>query len=208
MTLYKYEENLLAKGYKYIAGCDEAGRGPIAGPVVAAAVILNPLDKIAGLDDSKKLTAKKRDMLKKEIEKRAIAYAVSFVFEREIDEINILEASRKAMYLALEKLNTKYDFVLSDAVELPNLNTSYLSIIKGDQKSASIAAASILAKQARDLYMEKMDKLYPGYLFSKHKGYPTKKHLMLIKEKGICAIHRKSYAPVRSIIEKQISLDI
>ena len=206
--MYRYEKAFWEKGNLYVAGCDEAGRGPIAGPVVAAAVILNPSDLVEGLNDSKQLTEKRRNELKKEIEKRAVDYAVAFVFEEEIDQINIYEASRKAMNLALSKLKTSYQHVLTDAMPLLGLDVSHEAIIKGDQKSATIAAASILAKVARDKYMIEMANKYPNYGFEQHKGYPTKAHLHALKKYGVSPIHRKSYSPVKKLLDKQLSLDI
>ncbi len=205
--MYSYENELLKKNLKLICGVDEVGRGPLAGPVVAAAVILNPADIIEGLDDSKKLTQKKRSMLYSEIEKRAIASSYAFVSEKEIDQINIYQASKKAMMEAIGKLPVKPDFVLTDAMPLNELDIPYLSIIKGDTLSASIAAASIIAKEVRDAFMTKMDEVYPGYLFAKHKGYPTKEHLEALRKFGVSEIHRKTYKPVKEILSQQLSFD-
>ncbi len=201
IDIYEYEKNLKEQGYNYISGTDEAGRGPIAGPVVAAAVILDPSKPIVGLNDSKKLTAKKREELLKEIKEKAIAVGVSFIYPKEIDEINILEASKKAMALAIEDLKIKPDYILTDYMDVSiYTDIPFLSLIKGDQKSASIAAASIVAKVKRDEYMVYISKKYPLYEFDKHKGYPTKRHLELINLHGICEIHRKSFKPVKKYL--------
>lgn len=208
MTLYQYETTCLKDGYQYIAGCDEVGRGPLAGPVVAAAVILNPNHRIEGLNDSKKLSEKKREQLAEEIIEHALAYHISYISPEEIDKINIYEASRQAMLDALKHLQLQPDYVLSDAMPLPTLTVPYQSIIKGDANSATIAAASILAKVSRDHYMVEMAHTYPGYGFEKHKGYPTKQHLAALQELGVSPIHRKTYAPVRKILEEQLKLDI
>jgi ribonuclease HII len=208
MTLYRYETSLLEQGYRHIAGCDEVGRGPLAGPVVAAAVILDPSYIIEGLNDSKKLSESKREGLAKEIIEHAIAYHISYVSPEQIDQINIYEASRKAMLDAIKHLQTKPDYVLSDAMPLPTLSVPHQSIIKGDANSATIAAASILAKVSRDHYMVEMAHTYPGYGFERHKGYPTKQHLTALAELGVTPIHRKTYAPVRKLLEKQLTFDL
>lgn len=193
---YEIEESLYQEGYSLIAGTDEVGRGPLAGPVVAACVIMPKGCKIEGVTDSKKISEKNRIRLKKEIEEKAIAYAVVFIDRDKIDEINILEASRLAMYTAINNLKVKPDYVLSDAMTL-ELDVPCMSIIKGDEKSFTIGCASILAKVARDDYMVALDKEYPEYGFAKHKGYPTKVHMEAIKKYGILSKHhRKSYAPV------------
>ncbi len=206
--MYEFENDLLAKGYNYIAGCDEVGRGPLAGPVVAAAVILDPFNKIEGLNDSKKLSEKKRIALSKEIKAKAIAYKITYIYPKEIDKINIYQASKKAMIEAIIALDTKPSFVLSDAMPLKELGISYLSIIKGDAKSATIAAASIIAKVERDNYMVEMSKKYPLYGFEKHKGYPTKMHLEALKKYGVLDIHRRTYKPVYDIINKQMKMGL
>lgn len=208
MKMYEFENELLGKGYRFIAGCDEVGRGPLAGPVVAAAVILDDSIIIPGLNDSKKLTEKKRNALNIEIRNKAIAYAIVYIYEDEIDKINIYQASKKAMMEAIKKLEPHPDYVLSDAMKLPELNIPYLSIIKGDTLSASIAAASIIAKVDRDCYMVEMSLKYPEYGFEKHKGYPTKQHLDALITHGVLPIHRKTYKPVRDQIVKQIKLNI
>jgi len=204
--MYKYENKLLKKGIKYIVGVDEVGRGPLAGPLVAAAVILDPFNPIVGLNDSKQLSAKKRKLLKKEIEEKALAFSYTFIDELTIEKINIYQASKLGMLKSIEKLKTKPEYILSDAMPLKESNIPFKAIIKGDTLSASIAAASIIAKEIRDEFMIKMDKIYPGYDFIHNKGYPTKKHLKALKEIGICKIHRKTYKPVKSILDKQISL--
>jgi ribonuclease HII len=176
------------------AGCDEAGRGCLAGPVFAAAVILpnNYQNKL--LNDSKKLSLKSREILRKQIEYDAIDYAVASVSEQEIDKINILNASIKAMHLALDELKQKTEFILVDGNKFKKYNKiPHLCIIKGDGKYLSIAAASILAKTYRDEYMEKISKEFPVYNWEKNKGYPTKEHKIAINKNGICKYHRKSY---------------
>lgn len=201
IDIYKYEKELKLKGYKLVCGTDEAGRGPIAGPVVAAAVILDEHNKIDGLNDSKKLTATKRDKLYAEINEKALAVGISVVEAEEIDEINILEASRKAMALAIENLKVKPDYILSDYMDLSiYTEIPFLSLTNGDNLSASIAAASIIAKVKRDYLMVEYSKKYEGYGFEEHKGYPTKKHLKMIEEKGLTPIHRKSYKPVKKYL--------
>ncbi len=206
--MYEYEDCLRKEGFKLIAGTDEAGRGPLAGPVFAAAVILDPGKVIPGIDDSKKLSASKREYLAKRIKEEAIAYSVAMVSEKEIDKINIYEASRLAMKKALGGCLVEPEYVLTDAMPLPGYDKPFLAIIKGDQLSASIAAASILAKTERDAYMLKMAKRYPGYGFERNKGYPTKEHLAALDRLGATPIHRKTYKPVRDRIEKQISFDM
>ncbi len=204
--MYSFEKTLWNRGIKYVVGVDEVGRGPLAGDLVAAAVILDSDNPIIGLNDSKQLSHKKRVELLKEIKEKAIAYAYHFVNIETIDKINIYQSSKLGMIEAIKKLAIQPDFVLSDAMPLKKIDIPYESIIKGDTLSASIAAASILAKETRDDYMIEMDKKYPGYGFKNHKGYPTKEHLKALNEIGICDIHRKSYKPVKNIIEKQLSL--
>jgi len=179
--------------YSYICGIDEVGRGPLAGPVVAGAVILPKDDIILYLNDSKQLTAAKRDELYEEIKKRAVAYATGFVDHERIDEINILQATYEAMREAIMKLSVKPDILLNDAVTIPQVDIKQVPIIKGDAKSCSIAAASILAKVTRDRYMEDMDLKYPGYGFAGNKGYGSAEHIKAIKELGPCPIHRRSF---------------
>ncbi|MDD3842068.1 MAG: ribonuclease HII [Candidatus Izemoplasmatales bacterium] len=206
--MYEYENDLYQRGLISVCGTDEAGRGPLAGPVVAGAVILNPNHVIEGLDDSKKLTQKKREELAIEIKKYALAYGIGYVFENEIDQINIYQASRKAMLKAINTLTISPDFILSDAMPLSTQSIPYLAIVKGDQLSASIAAASILAKVSRDEYMSLMDMKYPEYGFAIHKGYPTRAHLDALEKYGPCPIHRKTYRPIRMLLEQQQKLEI
>lgn len=208
MKLYNYENELYQKGHRYIAGCDEVGRGPLAGPVVAAAVILDPENNIEGLNDSKQLTEKIRNRLDKEIKEKALAYKIVYIWPEEIDQINIYQASKKAMIEAINDLKIIPTFILSDAMPLETIGIPYLSIIKGDSKSASIAAASIIAKQERDRYMIEIGKEYPNYGFEKHKGYPTKIHLEALHKYGVLPIHRKTYAPVYNVLHKQEHFDI
>lgn len=192
--LSKFEEEEYEKGYTSIAGIDEAGRGPLAGPVVAAAVILPKGALIEGVNDSKKISEKKREKLYDDIIENAIAWGVGIVDQTVIDEINILNATRKAMKLAIEKLNVKPDFILIDAEKKVDTNgIPYMPIIKGDALSISIGAASIIAKVTRDRIMREYDKIFPMYGFEKHKGYGTKAHVEALKEFGPCMIHRKSF---------------
>ena len=193
MLEYTYEKALLEKGYTAVCGVDEAGRGPLAGPVVAAACIL-PLDcEIEGLNDSKKLTEKKRDLLFDEIKEKAIAYAIASASNEEIDEFNILNATMLAMARAIESLPKKADFAIVDGNCVRNFPVPAMTIIKGDAKSPSIAAASILAKVTRDRICLEMDAQYPEYNFKKHKGYPTKLHRDLVMELGPCPLHRRTF---------------
>ena len=179
--------------FRYVAGVDEVGRGCLAGPVVAAAVILNPDQPIQGLRDSKKLSAHRREELVLEIKEQALAWAVCAVSPKVIDEINILQATYKAMQQAISKLSIKPDLLLNDAVTIPDVEIEQVPIIKGDAKSASIAAASIVAKVTRDRMMKEYDTIYPGYDFAKNKGYGTKAHIEGIKKQGICDIHRRTF---------------
>ena len=198
-AMYEYERDCLAKGYKMIGGIDEAGRGPLAGPVVAACCILDPDVKILGLDDSKKLSEKKREELFEQIKEKAKAYAICASGPEEIDEINILEATKNAMRNCVKELAAKEmppDILLIDAVKLSGTGLDVIPIIKGDAKSDSIAAASILAKVTRDHMMAEYDKEYPGYGFAKHKGYGTKDHYAAIREKGMTPIHRRSFLKI------------
>ncbi len=208
MNLYEYEEALYDRGYHAICGIDEAGRGPLAGPVVVAACILPPFLRIEGINDSKKLTAKKREELYKIIIKNALDYQIVFIDEAEIDQLNIYQATKKGMLMAVEGLNIKPDYVLIDAMPLGELKLEHDSIIHGDARCASVAAASILAKVTRDDYMNKMDVKYPNYGFRKNKGYGTKRHMEALDKFGPCEIHRKTYAPVSKFFSKQLSLDL
>jgi len=200
IDLLQYEKQLYKEGYKYIAGCDEAGRGPLCGPVVAAAVILPENYFLEGLTDSKKLTEKQREKFYPIIMRDAISVGVSIIDNNKIDEINILEASRFAMKEAVSKLTTQPDFILTDAMDLKCENC--LQIIKGAQKSLTIAAASVIAKVTRDHIMYELDQKYPEYEFAKHKGYPTKRHLEIIDRCGILNIYRKTFKPVKEILER------
>jgi len=188
-----YERTLAEKGFAFICGVDEAGCGPLAGPVYAAAVILDPAKPIAGLNDSKKLTEKKREALFPEIQEKALAWAIASASEQEIDEINILQARLLAMRRAVEQLQVKPDCAIVDGNRDPNLPAETLLLVKGDALSASVAAASILAKVARDRVMLELDARYPVYGFAKHKGYPTKDHMEAILEHGHCPAHRVTF---------------
>lgn len=194
--LSAYEKDCYDKGYKFPGGIDEAGRGPLAGPVVAACCILDPDKPVLGLDDSKKLSAKKRDALFDEIREKAVAYAVVRVEADVIDEINILNATKQAMRQCVTDIGVKPDVLLIDAVKLDGVEQLVIPIIKGDAKSNSIAAASILAKVTRDRIMEEYDQEYPGYGFAKHKGYGTAEHYAGIRAQGMCPIHRRSFLKV------------
>lgn len=195
LNLLKEEENkLYEKNIKYICGIDEAGRGPLAGPVVVGAVILPENSFIEGVNDSKKVSEKKREKLYEQIVQEAIAYSVGIVDQKTIDEINILNATKLGVKIALEELTQKPDVIMVDA--LTNINTlgiPYISVIKGDAKNYCIAAASIIAKVTRDRIMRQWDEIYPIYGFSKHKGYGTAEHIRIIKENGPCILHRKSF---------------
>ncbi|MCI5622311.1 MULTISPECIES: ribonuclease HII [Anaerostipes] len=177
----------------YICGIDEVGRGPFAGPVVAAAVILPKDCDILYLNDSKKLSEKKREMLYDEINEKAVAVGIGMASEKVIDDINILQATYQAMRSAISSLTVQPDLLLNDAVTIPEVDIPQIPIIKGDAQSASIAAASIVAKVTRDRMMKEYDDVYPGYDFAKNKGYGTKAHIQGIKEHGICDIHRKTF---------------
>lgn len=197
-ALYAYEREYHAKGYSVIAGIDEAGRGPLAGPVVAGCCILDPEVKILGLDDSKKLSEKKREEIFVQIKEKALAWTVCEVSAEVIDQINILEATKKAMRTCVEEISKKLrpDLLLIDAVYLSGTGVDVVPIIKGDANSDSIAAASILAKVTRDHILLDFDKVYPGYGFAKHKGYGTKDHYAAIREYGMTPIHRRSFLKV------------
>lgn len=193
MDKLRYEKELLEKGYKYICGVDEVGRGPLAGPVVCAAVIMPLDDVIDGVDDSKKLSQKKREELSEKIKNKAIDLNICAVECEIIDKINILEATKLCMKNAVDGLKIQPDFVLTDGNMTLDITQKQKSIVKGDALSYSIGAASIVAKVHRDKLMDEYDKIYPQYDFKKNKGYGTKKHIDAIKEGGICAIHRKSF---------------
>ena len=198
INLKKYEENLYNEGLKYICGIDEAGRGPLAGPVVVGAVVMPRDSMLEFMNDSKKVTKKRRDILFDEIKDTAIAYGIGIVSQEEIDEMNILNETKKGLHDALgqviEKLNQKPDIIIVDALrEIDTFGITYESIIKGDATCYSISAASILAKVTRDRIMEEWDKIYPQYGFSAHKGYGTAKHIDALKQYGPCPLHRKSF---------------
>jgi len=192
-----FENRAVAEGFKFIAGVDEVGRGCLAGAVVAAAVILDlskPLPE--GLNDSKKITAKNRERIAEEIRENAVCYAVGQIEADEIDRINILQATKKAMSVAVGKLNPAADFLLIDALGLKEINLPQKAIIHGDAISASIAAASIIAKTYRDNLMREFDEIYPEYGFSNHVGYGTKQHFEALKKHGACPLHRKTFRGV------------
>lgn len=201
MNMTEFETNLLNKNIKCIAGVDEAGRGPIAGPVVAAAVILNNSKTYNYLNDSKQLTKKQRDYAFAKLKEEAIAISYQIVDHEEIDKINILEATKQAMIRSIYNLNIKPEHVLIDAVKL-NIDIDSTPIIKGDQKSQSIAAASIVAKVIRDEIMDKYHELYPNYDFINNKGYLTQKHRDAVNKFGPCPIHRKTFEPIKSIVSR------
>ncbi len=195
-------------GYRLVAGVDEAGRGPLVGAVVAAAVILDAQQPIEGLNDSKKLSASKREQLAEQIKSRAIGWAVCSVEADEIDRINILQASLLAMKRAVESLPEAPDFALIDGNKLPQLDCEAAAIVKGDARAEAIAAASILAKVERDAQMQALHLEYPQYEFDRHKGYPTKAHMALLQRHGPCPQHRRSFAPVRRALLELAEVDI
>ena len=191
--LWLYEHEAAREGFACVCGVDEAGRGPLAGPVCAAAVILPPDIQIEGLNDSKKLTDKKRRALYDVITERAVSYGIAFADEQEIDEINILQATFLAMRRAFEKLTVTPDIALIDGNRAPGLSCRERTVVHGDALSASVAAASILAKVTRDRLMEEYDAQYPQYGFAVHKGYGTQRHYAALREFGACPIHRQSF---------------
>lgn len=197
----RYERKLKALGYKYIAGVDEVGRGPLCGPVVTCACILPDNYSLPGLTDSKKLSEKKREELYEILIKDCI-YSIGIKDEKRIDEINIREATIEAMYEAINNLSVKPDYVLIDAMDLPKLDMEYNAMIKGDFKSASISAASIIAKVTRDRMMIELDKKYPEYGYAKHKGYPTKDHIEAVKKYGVKDFYRMTFAPINELVNK------
>ncbi len=198
---WRFEHEAWREGYRLVAGGDEAGRGPWAGPVVAAFVILRREDPIAGVDDSKKLSREERRTLFDEIRRRAAGFGIGSASSQEIDRLNILEATRVAFHRAFESLSPAPDFVLLDHLRLAWLRVPSRSFPKGDALSASIGAASILAKETRDRHMEEMDRRYPGYGFARHMGYGTPEHLEALRRLGPCGIHRMSFKPVRRLLE-------
>ena len=193
VDLWEIQNGYAAEGYQSICGVDEAGRGALAGPVCAAAVILPPGFEIPGLNDSKQLTDKKRRELFPVIKAQAIAWGIAMVDEKVIDEINILNATFQAMKEAIDQLSVRPDLALIDGNRVTDFGVPAIPIVKGDARVASIAAASILAKVARDEYMEKMDEVYPAYGFAVHKGYGTKRHYAAVDQYGLCPIHRKTF---------------
>ncbi len=200
------EKEFYSENVRYIVGIDEAGRGPLAGPVFAAAVLFDPSYTNEEINDSKKLSEKKREELFLEIKEHALAYGIASISADEIDEINIYEATKKCMLTALSKLNVPYDMVITDAMKL-KIDKPLLAMVKGDAQCLNVAAASILAKVSRDHYMEELDKRYPEYGFAKHKGYGTKFHMDALKKYGpIEHVHRKSYAPIKQFYVEQIKL--
>lgn len=207
MAGLEFENKFRSQGLMYIAGCDEAGRGPIAGPLVVAACIL-PIDyNNETIDDSKKLSEKKREELFLEIKNIAIDYAIEVISVEEVDAKNIYRASKIGMERCLAKLTHNYDAVLTDAMPIDTLKP-FEAIVKGDAKSQNIAAASILAKVTRDHIMYELDKLYPEYDLKNNKGYGTKKHLDAIEKYGILPIHRKTYDPIKSKLLEQLQFDL
>lgn len=193
-VLKEFENKLYSEGLKYIAGIDEAGRGPLAGPVVVGIAIMKPDSFIEGVNDSKKISEKKRELLYEQITNEAIDWSVGIVDQNEIDEINILNATKKALHMAITNLKIKPDRILVDALEhIDTCGIPYTSIIKGDAKVYSISAASIIAKVTRDRMMKEYDEIYPEYGFAGHKGYGTAKHIQAIKAYGPCPLHRKTF---------------
>lgn len=194
MTLYEFDKEIKKEnGIELLCGVDEAGRGPLAGDVYAAAVIFPDDVIIEGINDSKKLSEKKREALFDEIKEKALAYCIATASVSEIEDINILNAAMLAMKRAVEGLNVTPEIVLIDGNKTPDISAKAMSVVKGDAKSQSVAAASILAKVARDRYMKEMDKKYPEYQFAKHKGYGTKLHYEMVDKYGLCDIHRPSF---------------
>ena len=202
VDLYQYEKELWKNGINLIAGMDEVGRGPLIGPVVTACVILPKDFVLEGLTDSKKLSEKKREEFYDYIMEHAISVGIGMMDEKVIDEVNIYEATKLAMYQAVEKSKVKPEYVLIDAMKLDKLEMPSTSIIKGDAKSISIAAASVIAKVTRDRMMIELDKKYPMYGFKSHKGYPTKKHIEAIKEYGLINGYRKTFKPISEMVKE------
>ncbi len=200
MDIYRYDESFREKGFKRVAGIDEAGRGPLAGPVVASAVVMPPMKRVDGLRDSKKVPEKEREMLFYEILSCCADIGVGIVEADEIDRINILRATRQAMEKAVGDLSTGPDLLLIDAVSLPCLKIKQVSPVRGESVSASIAAASIISKVVRDKLMQRYHMMYPEYGFWKHKGYGTKDHIEKLLRHGPCPIHRKSFEKVLSLM--------
>jgi len=194
VKLKQIEKDIYNQKIEYICGIDEAGRGPLAGPVVVASVVLPKDSIIEGVNDSKKISEKKRERIYDQIIEEAISYSVGIIDQKEIDEINILKATKKALTISIEKLEVRPERILVDALkDIDTFNIPYMSIIKGDEKCYSIAAASIIAKVTRDRIMKQWDEIYPQYGFVNHKGYGTARHIEAIKECGLCPIHRRSF---------------
>lgn len=193
---------------RIVAGVDEAGRGPLAGAVFAAAVIPDPARPLTGVTDSKKLNAEQRDELYEQIIETSLCYAVASVSAREIDEINILQASLLAMHRAVKRLTMKPEFIYVDGLYCPKWKYASMALVKGDSRISAIAAASILAKVSRDREMVRLDRKYPRYGFAQHKGYPTPLHFEMLQKHGACAIHRKSFKPVadRELLDELVDL--
>lgn len=198
--MLRFEQELWTRGVVHVAGVDEAGMSPLAGPVSAAAVVLAPGTRLPDVDDSKKLTAQDRDRLAIVIKERAVAWAVAYATPEEIDRINIYHAGLLAMRRAVEGLGVAPAHLLIDARRIPDLDLPQERIVKGDARSLSIAAASILAKTARDALMAELDRSHPGYGFARHKGYPVKEHVAALRALGACMVHRRSFAPVREVL--------
>lgn len=198
-----YENEAYQEKYQLVAGIDEVGRGSIAGPVVAAAVILPGDFFLPGVNDSKLLSAKKRLQMAAEIKKEALAWASAAISPRRIDEKDILQATKEAMKIAVEELCPQPDLLLVDAVRIPDLDIKQYSLIKGDTLSISIACASIVAKVERDQVMQGYDHIYPGYGFARHKGYATREHRLLLESKGPCPIHRSSFEPIKTMLANE-----
>jgi ribonuclease HII len=199
--MYKYERELGKRGYEFICGVDESGRGPLAGPLFVAAVILPLGKKYKYINDSKLLNEKKRKLAYEEVVTNALSISVSVATVEEIDKYNIYQSTKMKMINSIKTLEIKPDFVLIDAMKIEEIQNK-LSLIKGDRKSISIAAASVVAKVKRDEYMLHLDEKYPMYNFQKNKGYPTKEHKMLLKQFGPCNEHRKSFKPVKDLLLK------
>ena len=200
MTLNK-QNPLHAGCYQYVAGVDEVGRGPLAGPVVAAAVILNKKQLISGLADSKKLSQSRREQLDEIIRESAVAWSLGYAENHEIDTLNILQATLLAMKRAIESLRQEPEYILVDGLHCPDVNYDTEAIVRGDSIVPEISAASIIAKVARDKLMTSLDEVYPGYGFSQHKGYPTRMHLEALEKLGVSPVHRQSFAPVKRCLK-------
>lgn len=197
--LYEYETKLTAAGYQHIAGTDEVGRGPMAGPLVAAAVVLPAGYRLEGLNDSKRLSPKLRDRFYDILIRDAVEYQMAFIDVPEVDRLNVYAASKLAMTRCIRGFRVPVDFVLTDAMKL-DVGIEFIDLIHGDQRSASIAAASVIAKVTRDRFMVEMDAVYPEYGFKKHKGYVTKFHCEMLDKYGPCPLHRRSFAPVANYL--------